>query len=482
QPVEEAGDLLGAAQEVLHGAAVVVLLLRGQELLVGARPVADQEVAARGQRGQQPPDDPARLVVLGQVAEDPAEDQRHGLAEVEGVGGGGEDLVDVVQVGVQVGGGPLRGGDQQGPRVRQHQGVVVDVDDARLGGDRLRELVGVARRGQPGADVEELAHPGLAGQVADPAPQEGAERAGVLDDLGEGLAEPVPGLAVDGVVVLAAEPVVPDAGRVRHRRVHRGNGRTTRRIHGDILVDPGPGRHPRVAWTGRIAGTAAGMASIGYFLSCEQFGPKELIDQAKRAEAAGFEKLWISDHFHPWNDEQGQSPFVWGVIGALSEATSLPVTTAVTCPTFRIHPAITAQAAATAACQLDGRFVLGVGSGEALNEHVLADPWPSVGVRLEMLEEAIDVIRLLHRGEEVSHHGTYYEVQDARIYTLPAEPVPIYVSGFGPQATRLAGRIGDGYVTTIPDADLIGVFKESGGADKPVQAGTKDRKSTRLNS
>ncbi|HLU54954.1 MAG TPA: TIGR03557 family F420-dependent LLM class oxidoreductase [Pseudonocardia sp.] len=215
------------------------------------------------------------------------------------------------------------------------------------------------------------------------------------------------------------------------------------------------------------------MASIGYFLSCEQFGPKELIDQAKRAEAAGFEKLWISDHFHPWNDEQGQSPFVWGVIGALSEATSLPVTTAVTCPTFRIHPAITAQAAATAACQLDGRFVLGVGSGEALNEHVLADPWPSVGVRLEMLEEAIDVIRLLHRGEEVSHHGTYYEVQDARIYTLPAEPVPIYVSGFGPQATRLAGRIGDGYVTTIPDADLIGVFKESGGADKPVQAGTK---------
>src|ERR687893_1080675 len=112
------------------------------------------------------------------------------------------------------------------------------------------------------------------------------------------------------------------------------------------------------------------MASIGYFLSCEQFGPKELIDQARRAEAAGFEKLWISDHFHPWNDEQGHSPFVWGVIGALSQATSLPVTTAVTCPTVRIHPAIIAQAAATAAVQLDGRFVLGVGSGEALNEHI----------------------------------------------------------------------------------------------------------------
>jgi G6PDH family F420-dependent oxidoreductase len=215
------------------------------------------------------------------------------------------------------------------------------------------------------------------------------------------------------------------------------------------------------------------MASIGYFLSCEQFGPKELLDQARRAEDAGFERLWISDHFHPWNDEQGQSPFVWGVIGALSEAVSLPVTTAVTCPTVRIHPAIIAQAAATAAVQLDGRFVLGVGSGEALNEHVLGDRWPSPGVRLQMLEEAVQVIRLLHRGEEVSHHGTHYEVQEARIYTLPEQPVPIYVSGFGPQATELAGRIGDGYCTTMPDAELVRLFRDSGGGDKPTQAGTK---------
>lgn len=215
------------------------------------------------------------------------------------------------------------------------------------------------------------------------------------------------------------------------------------------------------------------MAKIGYFLSCEQFGPKELIEQAKRAEAAGFDALWISDHFHPWNDEQGQSPFVWGVIGALSEATSLPVTTAVTCPTMRIHPAIIAQAAATAAVQLDGRFVLGVGSGEALNEHILGDPWPSVGVRLEMLEEAIDVIRLLHKGDEISHHGEHYEVQEARIYTRTEQPVPIYVSGFGPQAAELAGRIGDGFCTTMPDADLIKTFRNAGGGDKPVQAGTK---------
>jgi G6PDH family F420-dependent oxidoreductase len=179
------------------------------------------------------------------------------------------------------------------------------------------------------------------------------------------------------------------------------------------------------------------------------------------------------DHFHPWNDEQGQSPFVWGVIGAVSEATSLPVTTAATCPTIRIHPAIIAQASATAGVQLDGKFVLGVGSGEALNEHVLGHAWPSVGVRQQMLEEAVDVIRLLHRGDEISHHGRYYEVQEARIYTLPDQPVPIYVSGFGPQAAELAGRIGDGYCMAMPDAELVKTFRGAGGGDKPVQAGTK---------
>jgi G6PDH family F420-dependent oxidoreductase len=219
------------------------------------------------------------------------------------------------------------------------------------------------------------------------------------------------------------------------------------------------------------------MTSIGYFLSCEQYGPKELVAQAEAAERAGFQRLWISDHFHPWNDQQGQSPFVWSVIGALSERVSIPVTTAVTCPTVRLHPVIVAQAAATAAVQLDGRFVLGVGSGEALNEHVLGDPWPSAGERLAMLEEAVEVIRLLHaagrRGESISHHGDFYEVQDARIYTVPDQPVPIYVSGFGPQATELAGRIGDGYCTVTPDADLVRTFRESGGGDKPVQAGMK---------
>ena len=215
------------------------------------------------------------------------------------------------------------------------------------------------------------------------------------------------------------------------------------------------------------------MASIGYFLSCEEFGPGELVRQARLAEEAGFERLWISDHFHPWNDAQGNSPFVWSVIGALSEAVSLPVTTAVTCPTSRIHPAIIAQAAATAAVQLENRFVLGVGSGEALNEHILGDAWPSVGVRLAMLEEAIELIRLLHQGEEVSFHGEHYEVQDARIYTRPDEPVAIYVSGFGPQATELAGRIGDGFCTVAPRPDLIRTFRESGGGRRLVQGGMK---------
>jgi G6PDH family F420-dependent oxidoreductase len=215
------------------------------------------------------------------------------------------------------------------------------------------------------------------------------------------------------------------------------------------------------------------VSEIGYFLSSEENGPRTLVDFARMGEEAGFRSVLISDHFHPWTDRQGQSPFVWSVIGAIASATRLHVTTGVTCPTVRIHPAIIAQAAATAAVQLNGRFVLGVGSGEALNEHILGDVWPPVGTRLAMLEEAIKLIRLLHQGDEVSFHGDHYEVYDARIYTLPDEPVPIYVSGFGPQATALAGRIGDGYCTTMPDADLVRVFREAGDPKRPVQGALK---------
>jgi G6PDH family F420-dependent oxidoreductase len=211
---------------------------------------------------------------------------------------------------------------------------------------------------------------------------------------------------------------------------------------------------------------------IGYFLSSEEHGPRALVEQARRAERVGFHALWISDHFHPWNDEQGHSPFVWSAIGAVSQVTRLPITTAVTCPTVRTHPAVIAQAAATSAVLLEGRFGLGVGSGEALNEHILGDAWPDADTRLEMLEEAVEVIRTLWRGGMQDHRGRHYRVQNARIYDLPDEQPPILVSGFGPKSVRLAARIGDGYVTTKPDAELIELYRSEGGIG-PVQAGTK---------
>jgi G6PDH family F420-dependent oxidoreductase len=213
---------------------------------------------------------------------------------------------------------------------------------------------------------------------------------------------------------------------------------------------------------------------IGYFLSSEEWGPREQLEQAQMAEKAGFEALWISDHYHPWNDEQGNSPFVWSVIGGLSQVTSrAKVVTAVTCPTIRIHPAIIAQATATSAAMLPGRFEFGVGSGEALNEHIFGDVWPSTDVRLEMLEEAIEVIRLLWEGGTKNHEGKHYRVENARIYTLPEEVPPILVSGFGPKATSLAGRIGDGYVNVAPDAELLELFRSSGGGDKPAHGAFK---------
>jgi len=212
---------------------------------------------------------------------------------------------------------------------------------------------------------------------------------------------------------------------------------------------------------------------IGYFLSSEEYTPAELLDQARRAEEAGFEALWISDHFHPWNDEQGQSPFVWSIIGAIAQVCSLPVTTAVTCPTTRIHPVIIAQAAATSAVLLNGEFRLGVGTGEALNEHVTGARWPSILQRLEQLEEAVEVMRRLWTGEFVTFHGQHYTVENARIYTRPDDPPPVYVSGFGPNAAELAGRIGDGFISTSPDREGLQRFRDSGGAGKPSQVGYK---------
>lgn len=215
------------------------------------------------------------------------------------------------------------------------------------------------------------------------------------------------------------------------------------------------------------------MTRYGYFLSSEEFSPAELLDQARMAEEAGFQALAVSDHFHPWNDEQGEGSFVWSVIGALSQVTSLPITTLVTCPTIRMHPVINAQAAATAAVLTGGGFRLGLGSGEALNEHVLGDAWPATDQRLDMLEEAVEVIRKLSTGERITHRGPHYTVENARLYTLPAEPAPLYVSGFGPKAAERAARIGDGFVTMQPDAELVETFRRSGGGDKPVIGGLK---------
>ena len=215
------------------------------------------------------------------------------------------------------------------------------------------------------------------------------------------------------------------------------------------------------------------MPTTGLFLSSEERTAPELVELAARGEAAGFPCAWISDHYHPWTDAQGQSPFMWTVLGGIAHATrELRVTTAVTCPTVRIHPAVIAQAAATTATLLPGRFALGVGSGEALNEHVLGDRWPRTEIRLEMLEEAVEVIRALWTGKVVNHRGRHYEVEHARIYSRPAEPPPIYVSGFGPKAIALAGRIADGYVNTSPDADMLAAYREAGGRG-PAQAGTK---------
>jgi G6PDH family F420-dependent oxidoreductase len=213
---------------------------------------------------------------------------------------------------------------------------------------------------------------------------------------------------------------------------------------------------------------------IGYFLSSEEWGPHDLVAQAVQAREAGFDGLWISDHYHPWNDEQGHSPFVWSTIGAIAQATEgMPVTTAVTCPTMRTHPAIIAHAAATSALLLDGNFCLGLGSGEALNEHILGDRWPMADERLEMLEEAVEVIRKLWQGGVQTHRGRHYRVEHARIYDLPETPPPIVVSGFGRKSVELAARVGDGYCTVGPDADSVELFRSRAQNGQLVQGGLK---------
>ena len=207
---------------------------------------------------------------------------------------------------------------------------------------------------------------------------------------------------------------------------------------------------------------------LGFALSSEDHPPNELVRQAQIAERAGFTFGLISDHFHPWVSDQGHSPFVWSTLGGIAEATEkIRTGTGVTCPLIRIHPAIVAQAAATVAAMMPGRFFLGVGTGENLNEHVTGARWPLPWERLEMLEEAVEVIRKLWSGEEITHRGEHYTVEQARLYTLPDEPAEIYVAASKPQAAELAGRIGDGLVSTSPDEELVSAFEEAGGSGKP---------------
>jgi G6PDH family F420-dependent oxidoreductase len=214
------------------------------------------------------------------------------------------------------------------------------------------------------------------------------------------------------------------------------------------------------------------MARIGFALSSEEHSAPEIVRFAQAAEAAGFRDLMVSDHFHPWIDEQGHSPNVWPVIGGIGATTSLRVGTGVTCPTVRIHPAIIAQAAATAATMCAGGFFLGVGSGENLNEHIFGDVWPRPEIRLAMLEESVAVIRKLWEGGNQDFDGQFYEVDNARIYDLPDELPLITVSAFGEMAVDLAARIGDGYVNTGPEGELVKQYKDAGGTG-PIQAMAK---------
>jgi G6PDH family F420-dependent oxidoreductase len=192
------------------------------------------------------------------------------------------------------------------------------------------------------------------------------------------------------------------------------------------------------------------------------------VENLVQAEATGFTFALISDHFHPWVSAQGHSPFVWAVLGGAATATrTIEIGTGVTCPIIRIHPAILAQAAATIAAMMEGRFFFGVGTGENLNEHILGDRWVPYDIRAEMFEEAIGLIRELWKGEVTSQWGDYYTVEDARLYTVPNTLPPIMVAASGKNSAQMAGRIGDGLINTSPDADIVKAFQQAGGGDKP---------------
>ncbi len=201
------------------------------------------------------------------------------------------------------------------------------------------------------------------------------------------------------------------------------------------------------------------MAKIGYAAMLEQFHPTDLLDWCAQAEAAGFEAgFMVSEHFHPWTPGQGQSAFAWSFMGALGVRTSLPFGTAVTCPGFRYHPAVIAHAAATLGAMFPGRFYLGLGAGEALNEHVVGGVWPEIGVRSAMLFESIEIINKLFTGNLVKHKGEYFTLESAKLYTRPEQPVPIYVATAGPVNAKRTGKFADGIITVGAADEKIGML------------------------
>lgn len=211
------------------------------------------------------------------------------------------------------------------------------------------------------------------------------------------------------------------------------------------------------------------MARYGYTLLGEGHGPRELMALAQRSEQAGFDFVAASDHYHPWVPEQRHSPYVWSVLGAVAARTEqVDLITMVTCPTIRYHPAVVAQKAATMAVMSGGRFTLGVGAGERLNEHVVGRGWPPVDVRHEMLEEALEVMRLLWRGGYRSHRGRYFTVEDARVFDLPEQPVPVAVATSGAASVDIAARLGDGLIAIEPNPKLVEGFRRGGGQKKPA--------------
>lgn len=210
------------------------------------------------------------------------------------------------------------------------------------------------------------------------------------------------------------------------------------------------------------------MVQLGYTLSSEEFRPNDLVHLAVQAEELGFDFASISDHYHPWMDSQGHSPFVWSTLGGIAARTSrIPVMTGVTALSIRYHPTILAQAVATVADMMPGRFRFGIGTGEALNEHVTGEVWPPVNIRQEMMIESLEIMRELWQGGYTTVQGNYYEVHNARLYTLPDELPPIIVGASGPESAEIAAEIGDALVSTSPDKEVADAFDAAGGSGKP---------------